>query len=301
MSQTNVNVFRRMSDRLFGGIRMSWPKVIIFAVATAAVTALILLLPIFDNTSFHEIGVSFEAWILFAVIIMTNCKKPLESALKTFVFFVISQPLIYLFQVPFNYMGWGIFMYYRYWFMWTLLTFPMAYAGWYLKKGNWLSLLILTPVNLLLAYLGLGYFQNCVFYEFPNHLISVLFCFAQIVLYLLVFFRGWKHRLAGFAAVAVLVIWLSVSLIMFGTVDTGVSMPLPGEPSFSENAVISFDDSSFLEGSIQDAKDGYVYVHATKYGSTVMTITDGDKTYQYEVNVFRNETGHNLIDITEKH
>lgn len=29
-------------------------------------------------------------------------KKPLESALKTFVFFLISQPLIYLLQVPFS-------------------------------------------------------------------------------------------------------------------------------------------------------------------------------------------------------
>ena len=32
-----------------------------------------------------EIGVTFKAWIFFAVIIMSNCQKPLESALKTFV------------------------------------------------------------------------------------------------------------------------------------------------------------------------------------------------------------------------
>lgn len=63
------------------------------------------------------------------LIIMANCQKPLESACKTFVFFLISQPLIYLLQVPFSSMGWGLFGYYWNWFIWTLLTFPMAFVG----------------------------------------------------------------------------------------------------------------------------------------------------------------------------
>ena len=70
--------------------------------------------------------------IFFAVIIMSNCKKPLESALKTFAFFLISQPLIYLLQVPFSPMGWGLFSYYPYWFYWTPATFPMAFVGWFI-------------------------------------------------------------------------------------------------------------------------------------------------------------------------
>ncbi len=86
--------------------------------------------------------------IFFAVIIMSNCKKPLESALKTFAFFLISQPLIYLLQVPFSPMGWGLFSYYPYWFYWTLATFPMAFVGWFIQKKNWLSVLIFSPVFL---------------------------------------------------------------------------------------------------------------------------------------------------------
>ena len=62
-------------------------------------------------------GVSFESWIFFTVIIMANCyrqedtkdgsffekiRQPLICAAKVFVFFLISQPLIYLFEVPFS-------------------------------------------------------------------------------------------------------------------------------------------------------------------------------------------------------
>ncbi|MBQ2433139.1 MAG: hypothetical protein II266_01800, partial [Clostridia bacterium] len=141
----NKNILRRFTDKLFGGLNMSWPVVIIFAVATAVVTAVFLIVPVFQNTSFIRMGETMEAWVLFAIIIMSNCKKPLESALKTFVFFLISQPLIYLLQVPFSEMGFGLFMYYKYWAIWTVLTFPMAFVGWFITKRNWLSLLILSP------------------------------------------------------------------------------------------------------------------------------------------------------------
>ena len=104
--------------KLFGGIKMTWQRVIIFAVIAGVITALAAML-IPDGNSLHEIAVSLEAWILFAILIITNCKKPWGAALKTFVFFLISQPLVYLIQVPFSWMGWGLFRYYRYWFIIT--------------------------------------------------------------------------------------------------------------------------------------------------------------------------------------
>ena len=111
MTTENKNIFRRVTDKVYGGLPMGWPVVILYAVGTALLTTAFLLIPIFENTSFYRVGVTFEAWVFFAVIIMANCKKPLESALKTFVFFLISQPLIYLLQVPFSQMDWGLFMY----------------------------------------------------------------------------------------------------------------------------------------------------------------------------------------------
>ena len=113
----NKSILRRFTDKLFGGLNMSWLSVILFAVGAALLTFAVLMIPAFENTSVRRIGETVEVWILFAVIIMSNCKKPLESALKTFVFFLISQPLIYLLQVPFSWMGWGLFQYYKYWFI----------------------------------------------------------------------------------------------------------------------------------------------------------------------------------------
>ena len=283
----------KFTDKLFGGIRMSWVKVILFAVVTAVVTSMFLLLPIFDNTSFREMGVSFEAWILFAVIIMTNCKKPLESALKTFVFFLISQPLIYLIQVPFSDMGWSLFGYYKYWFIWTLATFPMALVGWYLKKRNWLSLLILSPMICLLAFFGCGYVSRTIV-DFPSHIISAVFCFGQIILYLYALFDDMKQRLVGLAAAVTV-----IAVVMFtaSVVDVSVSTDLPGSPSFSDAAAISLEDSSYGDAEITDPHDGYVRIHMKKFGSTVMTVVDGDKTYLYNVQVIK-ENGVLLIDVS---
>lgn len=287
------NALRRITDKLFGGIDMSWVMVILFAVITAVITAVFLILPIFDNTSFREMGTTLEAWILFAVIIMANCKKPLESALKVFVFFLISQPLIYLIQVPFSAMGWNLFGYYKYWFIWTLATFPMAFVGWYLKKRNWLSLLILLPVIGFLAYSGCGFVRQAVV-DFPRHTVSAIFCFAQIFLYLYSFFDDVKQRLAGLAAAVVVI---AVVIFTASVVDVTVNTDLPGSPSFSDSATVSLEDSSYGDAEISDPKSGYVRIHMKKLGSTTMTVRDGEETYLYHVGVI-NENGILLLDVS---
>ena len=284
----------RFVDRIYGGINMTWPKVIIISVASAVLTAIFLILPIFDRTSFREMGATFEAWIFIAVFIMVNCKKPLESAVKTFVFFVISQPLIYLLQVPFSYMGWALFGYYRNWVLWTLLTFPMAFVGWYLKKGNWLSLLILTPVDIFLALIAWGHIRNHLLPNFPNYLISVLFCLGQIALYIYVFFRGWKLRAIGAGIViAVLILYMSFSNI----INVGVGMPLPDEPTLSDSAVVSINDDSYGEAELTVTDgEGYLNLRMYKYGELIVTVTDKDKIYRYRAST-HNDNGTTTIDI----
>lgn len=73
------------------------------------------LLPFTKNTSFRDISISFEVWILFGILIIMNSKSAKESALKCFIFFLISQPLVYLSQVPFSNLGWKILGYYKNW------------------------------------------------------------------------------------------------------------------------------------------------------------------------------------------
>ena len=278
-------------DKLFGGINMTWPKVLIFALATAIVTAIVLIVPVFKYTSFQEMGVHLEAWILFAVIIMSNCKSPLDSAVKTFVFFLVSQPLIYLFQVPFSDMGVQLFQYYYRWFILTLLTFPMAFVGWYIKKKNWLSLLIFAPIIGLLAYSGFNYGKIMVA-DFPYHTVATLFCFGQILLYLWVFCKGIVMRLVGLA------IPIAVGIVFFFTMPrtlTSVSMPLSGV-HLSEAATIRLEDESFGTAKLLDFEDAYVSVSADKLGSTTMLVKDGDKEYRYTVTAYHQDF-YDRIDI----
>ena len=295
MTGSKKSIIRRCADKLFGGIDMKWWKVIVFAVATAVVTTIFLVCPIFLNTSFIKMGETFEAWILFAVIIMSNCKKPLESALKTFVFFLISQPLIYLFQVPFSDMGWGLFSYYRYWFIWTILTFPLAFAGWYIRKKNWVSLLILFPVILFLTFTYVSSFQFT-FKHFPYQLVTALFCLAQVIVYLYVFTPKLWQRLTGF-----FVPLAAVIILMLATpkVQLEGNTFLPDDPVLTDSAVATSENSDIAVVTVTETgKDSMISIKANSFGSTGFIIIDGSKEYRYNLEIYEDEGGHSQTRIT---
>ena len=161
--------------KLFLQTDMGWLRVILFAAASAVVTALFLLIPALKGTSLENIGVYPESWLLFAILIIMNCKKPLEAGSKTFVFFLLSQPLIYLLQVPFSPLGWQLFQYYPRWFLITLLCFPGGIVAWYVKKDHFLSSLILAAACALSGVL-LGFFAKSCLRHFPKNLLTVLLC-----------------------------------------------------------------------------------------------------------------------------
>ena len=194
---------RKFFDKIFGGLKMSWLTVIVMAVVLGVWTALMALL-VPDGNSFHDIAVTPEWWVLPAIIIIVNCKKPLEAALKVFVFFLISQPLVYLIQVPFNSMGWGLFGYYPYWFKITLATLPAGFIGWYVKKDEWYSGVILSFMTVLLAYTGVGYISHWG-ENFPNHLISVIYCFSMIPIFVYGIFKKWQPRVVTLVITVVFV------------------------------------------------------------------------------------------------
>ena len=270
-------------NRIYGGISMSWPVVILYAVCTAVLTAVFLIFPVFKDTSFERMGVHLEAWIFFAVIIMANCKTPLESALKTFVFFLVSQPLIYLIQVPFSFLGWGLFGYYRYWFIVTLLTFPMAFVGWYITKKSWLSVLIFAPVLVFLGVTAYSAGSSCM-QDFPHLLVTAVFCILQIILYVLAFLPDLWKKAVGIAVpvIAVIVVALAVPQVDLTTIE-----PLPGDPSFSEEATITVEDASVANVQLHAPEEGIVYIPAQKHGSTDVVVTDGGNEFRYNVEIYR--------------
>lgn len=198
----------KVINKLFGGINLNWKKLILFAISCGLYAGIIAIIPIFKNTSFADITISFEVWILFGIIIILNSKSPKDSALKCFIFFLLSQPLIYLIQIPFNSLGWNIFMYYKYWAIWTILVLPIGYIGFYIKKNNWLSFLILLPILLFLGY-HLYNFVLSFNYSPPHHILSIVFCIITIIAYSLFILKKSCIRITCFIVSALIVVTAS--------------------------------------------------------------------------------------------
>ncbi len=264
--------------KLFGGIDLTWKKVIVLAILAGVYTALMSLLPVTNDTSFEDITVYFEVWILFGIFIIMSSRSPKDSALKCFVFFLISQPLIYLLQVPFSALGWGIFVYYRYWFMWTLLTLPMGYFGYYMKQDKWWGLLILAPILLLLGHHYSMYLGKTV-YLFPHHLLSAVFCFVTLLLYPACIFSDKKVKTAGIIFSAAIILVMSVWTLFHGNVYNTIALVSGGEAGavFDDTYNVSLEDESFGDVEIifnEAIEDYMVEARFVKGGKTRLFLED---------------------------
>lgn len=278
--------------KLFGGIDLNWKKLIIFAIIAGVYTAIMAMLPITKNTSFADISISFEVWILFGIIIIMNSKSAKESILKCFVFFLISQPLVYLTQDIINHSK--LFLtYYRFWVIWTIGTIPMGFVGYYMKKDKWWGLAILTP---MLIFLGIHYsgFLGETLYYFPYHLLSTLFCILTLLLYPICIFNNKKVKNAG--VIISLIIIIVMTFITFTNNTTYNTTLLVSDSETGE----VFDDS--YKVYLEDEKIGKVYIEYDesledyrvnaefrRAGITNLVLEDsnGNKTI-YEIDVKRN-------------
>ena len=272
---------------------MTWIRVILFAITAGAFTALMAIVAP-EGSSFHEIAVYPEAWVLFAIFIILNCEKPLEAALKTFVFFLISQPLVYLIQVPFNWLGWGIFRYYRYWFFITLLTFPGAFIGWHIKKDGIWSGLILSVMLVLLAVQGFSYARDLAAH-FPRHLISTLFCFGQIPLYVFGILQNKKARTLALAiSLAALIAagWMSLST---PSMDQITAFELDREKyAVDESWTVSTENADVSTAELVDMGENVwmLRLHLFSDEENIVILRDGEGR-EYRLSI-RHEENHGL-------
>ena len=282
-----------MIKKLFGGLNITWPKLIIFAVICGVYTGVMAMIPATKDTSFRDISISFEWWILFGIVLIVNSRSPLDSVLKVFVFFLISQPLVYLVQVPFSSDGFGLFRYYQSWFYWTLLTIPMAFAGYYMKLDKWWGLLILSPMLVFVGIHYMGFLSETMSF-FPNHLLSALFCAGTLILYPLAVFKDKRIRLAGLAvSLVILVVCTVLALGGKSSYETDV-LASGGETSgveFDDTYQAYLEDESFGEVTIryEEALECYLVRGSfKKTGATVLTLEAPDGTkYVYDLTVER--------------
>ncbi|MDO5440398.1 MAG: hypothetical protein Q4F12_02540, partial [Erysipelotrichaceae bacterium] len=205
---------------LFNNYDLTLKKVIGLAVLSAIYTAIMCIIPFTKDTSFRDIGINFECWIVLAIFIINNSKSTKKAILYTFLFFLISQPLIYLIQVPFSIEDFNIFRHYGYWFIWTLLTIPGSIIAYQLKRKNLISVFILSVAVAFLGYMAATYARSAI-YSFPNHLLSSLFCIVSSIMLCEVLFEKRTHKI-------IIIIVLIISVI-------------------STYVLNSFDESKYIE------------------------------------------------------
>ena len=239
--------------KLFGSIELNWKKLIIFAIIAGVYTALMCLIPQVKYSSLNTITVSFEVWVFIGIFIIMNAKSNKDSALKCFVFFLISQPLVYLLQVPFSSQGWNILWYYKRWFIWTILCLPMGYIGFYIKKDKWWGYLILFPMILLTALSYKTYLTYFTFY-YPKYVLISLFCAAAMIIYPIMLFNNKKIKLIG-AIISSLIIISITTLVVLKPYRYSTDL-------FSE--IDTKEITKDYQVSLKDKKYGDVYIDYIK-------------------------------------
>lgn len=285
--------------KLFGGIDLTWKKLIIFSIIAGIYTAVVAILPIAKDTSFADITISFEVWILFGIFIIMNSKSAKDSALKCFAFFLISQPLVYLIQDIINHSS--LFLtYYRFWIMWTILTIPMGFIGYYMKKDKWWGLAILTP---MLIFLGMHYsrFLGQVIYNFPYHLLSTIFCAITMLLYPICIFSNKKVKVTGIIISDLIILFMSTITLTNNTVYNTTVLTNGGSVGavFDDSYNVYLEDSSYGKVYItynEGIEDYMVNAEFKKAGKTNIILEDpkGNKT------IFEIDIKNNTYDINKK-
>lgn len=275
-----------MKKLLKGNI--SWKSVIVMAVVSAVITALLNCIPALFETSLTAPAETLEVWIVLAVFIIMNCKSYKEAMLKTFVFFLLSQPLIYLIEVPFKDAGWGLFGYYRDWAIITVLTIPGSAVAYRVKKGDVLSAVILSVANLLMIISGAGRI-DMMMYEFPRYVISVAFCLVFPFIFIFALLKEKRSRAVATVLTALIIAASLCKIIFFPAVSSASYFIEEGNWS-----VVSVSDPG-IEAKIDG--DSHIVVNSRKNGSYVLILkSDDGREVSYDVTV---EGGNHYIDIKE--
>ena len=267
--------------KLFGGIKLTWPKLIIMSIIAGIYTGVIAMIPLANDTSFSDLKVTFEVWIFLGIFIIMNSKSPKDSALKCFVFFLISQPLVYLVQDIVNHSN-LFFTYYRFWVVWTIATIPMGFIGYYMKKDKWWGLLILAPMLLFVGEEYAGYLSKTMF-SFPRHLLTTIFCISSLIVYPLAIFKNKIAKIGGVIISGIIIVLMAVLCIINPPIYSTEILANGEKYQFDDTYNVYLVDSKYGDLSIKyedGVEDWFVHADFKKSGKTefVLESPDGKKT-----------------------
>ena len=267
--------------KIFGGINLSWPKLIVMAIIAGIYTAIMAMLPIASDTSLSDLTVTFEVWVFCGIFIIMNSKSPKDSALKCFIFFLISQPLVYLVQDLVKHSN-LFFTYYRFWVIWTIACIPMGFIGYYMKKDKWWGLLILAPMLLLVGEEYAGYLSKTMF-SFPRHLLTTIFCICTLIIYPLSIFKNKIAKNGGLITSTLLIVGITILCIIKPPIYSTSLLSNGDNYQFDDSYKVYLSDKKYGDLRIEyndGIEDWMIIAEFKKAGSTELIIEapDGKKT-----------------------
>lgn len=170
--------------------------------------------------------------------------------------------------------------------MWTIACFPMGFIGYYIKKKNIISVIILAPLIALLSSLGVGYISAAI-NSFLHHLLSGICCFLFIIIISLNLFDKLLHRL-----LCILVSIITIFVMIFSgvwnknqTYEVYKTIDLQEIPLVGEVNVSSFSGTTNGEVTvIHPDDDTYsLKISGQMGGEYQFTLTDANEVeYSFE-------------------
>lgn len=285
--------------KIFSDFKLTWPKLTISAAIIGILVAIINRIPFLENTSFQDIAIVLDVWIVFGIIIAKKSQNALDSALKCFAFFLISQPIIYFVEAVIdvingNNLSTALSTYFNnyyfsgIWFRFTLLTLPGGYVAYFINKQNIASALILSVATGYLGYAGVSTLLNCFMVTYPNHIISGIFCLVAAVITIFAILKKNSHRLiAGTITVICAILGAIFYLNEYNTpglisIDYTLKDGTIASSCYSENEEVA--------NVFCDESNAFTVKTSQKHGTTTLHVFDTEgREYVYTVKSVHND------------
>lgn len=287
--------------KLFGNTNITWKFLIVFSIIIGIGVGIINRIPVLENTSFQDIAIVLDMWIVLAIFIIVNCKTCKEAVAKCFIFFLISQPLIYLTEILINTFVYGanfkanFIEYFRNyyigsgllngWLKWTFLTIPGAFVAYQIKKNNILAALVLSVATCYLAFSGtygiINMFSNG---TFPYHLLNSLLCLIMAYLLIFVILTNKKERIISviITTIGIIISIVFININLKTPIMTNYQYVFEEDVKMVECEVDNHDIADVLLS--EDGKYMDVYSSSKVGTATIKTIDENGEEHYYIVN-----------------
>ena len=273
----------------------SWGFVVLFAVVIGVIVGVLDCIPALKDTSFTDPALTFDVWIPLAIFVVLGGKNTLDAAAKCFLFFLVSQPVIYLVEIACEMLfhsGTLAELFHQYfvnyyiganWIWWTVLTLPGGAIAYQVKRDNVLSAVILSVATGALVGLGLYQAFNVLPNTFPRHLLSVIFCLGMAFALCFLVLKKKTPRTVALTITAVATVAVAAMLLFFSgkpvnsmqTYDLGSTAAVSCTVEDQAIATVELNDSNCL-----------VVCTAEEIGETVAHVTFADgTTADYHISV----------------